>query len=126
MKRNIFAVPMLSIALATATLAGGAAIVAPTAAAAKDGCPPGLAKKHNGCRPPGHAWKKEIRRDYHGDRYLERERYRERANSYRDTYRDGYSEGYREAQQDQYYYNNNRRQSSDLDTAARVLSNILN
>ncbi|MEI4487153.1 excinuclease ABC subunit A [Frigidibacter sp. MR17.14] len=123
MKRNIFAVPMLSIALATATLAGGAAIVAPTAAAAKDGCPPGLAKKHNGCRPPGHAWKQEVRREYHRDYRRDRDSYARR-DSYRDTYRDGYSEGYREAQRDNYY--ENRRQGSDLDTAARVLSNILN
>lgn len=43
---------MTQIVLATAV----AAALAPAAvSAAPKGCPPGLAKKHNGCTPPGHA-----------------------------------------------------------------------
>lgn len=34
------------------------------------GCPPGLAKKHNGCRPPG------LVREHHEDRYDEDEHHR--------------------------------------------------
>ncbi|MEI4470395.1 hypothetical protein [Frigidibacter sp. MR17.24] len=119
MNRKIFAVPMLSIALAAATLTGGAAIVAPTAAQA-DGCPPGLAKKHNGCRPPGHAWKDEVRREYRRDR----DHHYDRRDDYRDTYRSGYREGYREAQRDSDY--DRRDQRSDLDGAVRILNGILN
>lgn len=44
---------------------------------AQQHCPPGLAKKGNGCRPPGHA-KKQDRRD--------------------DAYREGYRAGQRDAQ----------------------------
>lgn len=58
-------------------LAGAVALAYPAAAVAKPGhghgnsfgygvggCPPGLAKKHNGCMPPGHAKKL-----YRGQRY---------------------------------------------------------
>lgn len=32
-------------------------------------CPPGLAKKHNGCQPPGQAKKEVERRDHDDDHY---------------------------------------------------------
>ena len=34
------------------------------------GCPPGLAKKHNGCTPPGHA--KKYKKHHKDDRYYKR------------------------------------------------------
>jgi Ni/Co efflux regulator RcnB len=54
-------------ALAAALIALGGLSLATPAAADRGGCPPGLQKKHNGCRPPGQAkkdpWQRE--RAYH-------------------------------------------------------------
>lgn len=55
--------------LAIALLSTVTALSLPLAASASPkGCPPGLAKKHNGCNPPGLAKKKTVRdhddRDY--------------------------------------------------------------
>ncbi|WP_253195991.1 excinuclease ABC subunit A [Roseovarius sp. PS-C2] len=36
----------------------------------RNGCPPGLAKKHNGCLPPGIAKKRYGRGDYINDGYV--------------------------------------------------------
>ncbi|WP_417741108.1 excinuclease ABC subunit A [Salipiger sp.] len=40
--------------LALAALSAGALTMPIAASAAPKGCPPGLAKKQNGCNPPGH------------------------------------------------------------------------
>ena len=55
------------------------------------GCPPGLAKKNNGCLPPGQA--KKVYREHYDDRdrdrYVDRDRYRDRDRYVeRDRYRD--------------------------------------
>lgn len=43
-----------------------------------DGCPPGLAKKYNGCRPPGQAAKSSWRRaEWYGYKSAERYRYQD-------------------------------------------------
>ena len=55
------------------------------------GCPPGLAKKHNGCQPPGHARKHYRRGDVlYGDYYRVRDydRYRLERRDNWDYYRD--------------------------------------
>ena len=62
-------------------------------------CPPGLAKKHNGCRPPGHAkrwnrgdrWRSDYGRYYTYNRipYDIRQRY-DLNSRYRYYYNDGY------------------------------------
>ena len=54
-------------------------------------CPPGLAKKHNGCQPPGHARKHYRRGDVlYGDYYRVRDydRYRLERRDNWDYYRD--------------------------------------
>lgn len=79
MKRRF--APLLAAALFG--LAGAA--VLPTPALADKGCPPGLAKKGNGCMPPGQAKKQDY--GYHGD-----DRYR-----YDDHYR--YDDRYRRPQE---------------------------
>ncbi|MFD1343434.1 excinuclease ABC subunit A [Litorisediminicola beolgyonensis] len=58
--------------MTTLALALACAAVTPAIAAPK-GCPPGLAKKQNGCTPPGLAKKGVIRDE---DRYAEEQLYR--------------------------------------------------
>lgn len=60
-----------------AMLATGLTLAAlPSTASADKGCPPGLAKKHNGCTPPGLA-KKGVNQDRDHDHDYERDhRYR--------------------------------------------------
>ncbi|MGR3378349.1 excinuclease ABC subunit A [Salipiger abyssi] len=56
--------------LAIALLSAVTALSLPLAAsAAPKGCPPGLAKKHNGCNPPGLVKKKTVRDRDHVYRY---------------------------------------------------------
>ncbi|MCR8547253.1 excinuclease ABC subunit A [Salipiger sp. P9] len=63
--------------LAIALIATATALSLPLAAsAAPKGCPPGLAKKHSGCTPPGLA--KKVQRDRPSDSYAYRERERDR------------------------------------------------
>lgn len=58
-------------ALTAAALAAALATAPGIAAAQPKGCPPGLAKKHNGCTPPGQVGKGHRDRDHRyrvGDR----------------------------------------------------------
>lgn len=56
--------------LVLAAMSAGALSMPIAASAAPKGCPPGLAKKHNGCNPPGQV---KNHRDHDDDR---RDRYR--------------------------------------------------
>ena len=51
----------------------------------RHGCPPGLARKHNGCLPPGQAWRVGQRAPWNSDRYVD---YGSLPSSYRDRYAD--------------------------------------
>ncbi|MFW2587459.1 excinuclease ABC subunit A [Sagittula sp. SSi028] len=50
--------------LTAAAVAASTLMLPMQASAANNGCPPGLAKKHNGCQAPGQAKKQDDRRDY--------------------------------------------------------------
>ena len=78
-------------------------------------CPPGLAKKHNGCMPPGQAKKyysrgERIPRDW---RYVQ---YNSLPDSYRNRYR--YNDDYR------YYYNDGRVYAVDPTTL--LIQSVIN
>ena len=78
------------------------------------GCPPGLAKKHNGCLPPGQAWRVGQRAPW-GNRYVD---YRSLPAYYRNHYPD------RSGQR--YYYQGNRVYAVDPTTQLiRRIVNIL-
>lgn len=77
------------------------------------GCPPGLAKKHNGCLPPGQAWRVGQRSPWHSDRYVS---YRDLPSSYRDRY--AYNSGQR------YYYSGNRVYT--IDPRTQLIRSIVN
>ena len=78
-------------------------------------CPPGLAKKHNGCLPPGQAWRIGQRAPWGSDRYVD---YSSLPSSYRDRYGD--ISGQR------YYYQGDRVYTVDPTTQLiRSIVNIL-
>ena len=77
------------------------------------GCPPGLAKKHNGCLPPGKAWHIGQRSPWNNDRYVE---YRSLPSYYRDRY--PYNADQR------YYYEGNRVYT--IDPTTQLIRNIIN
>jgi hypothetical protein len=104
--------------------AGTALALSATPALAKHGhgdrnwtgsnCPPGLAKKHNGCMAPGQAKKyysrgERIPRDW---RYVQ---YSSLPESYRDRYR--YNDDYR------YYYNDGRVYA--VDPTTRLIQTVI-
>lgn len=76
------------------------------------GCPPGLAKKHNGCLPPGQAWRVGQRSPWASNRYVD---YRNLPSSYRDHY------AYRSGQR--YYYEGNRVYA--IDPTTRLIRSIV-
>lgn len=78
----------------------------------RHGCPPGLAKKHNGCLPPGQAWRIGQRAPWNSDRYVD---YNSLPSYYRDRYPD--TSGYR------YYYEGNRVYA--VDPATRLIRSII-
>ena len=57
-------IPQILLALGLAVGFSAGMSAAPAFADAR-GCPPGLAKKHNGCTPPGHAQQKHHKKDKH-------------------------------------------------------------
>ncbi len=77
------------------------------------GCPPGLAKKHNGCLPPGQARRIGQRSPWNNDRYVD---YRSLPSYYRERY--PYSAGQR------YYYEGNRVYT--VDPTTQLIRNIVN
>ena len=79
----------------------------------RHGCPPGLAKKHNGCMAPGQAWRIGQRAPWNSDRYVD---YNSLPSYYRDRYPD--TSGYR------YYYEGNRVYT--VDPATRLIRSIIN
>ncbi len=79
----------------------------------RHGCPPGLAKKHNGCLPPGQAWRIGQRAPWNNDRYVD---YGSLPSYYRDRY--PYSSGQR------YYYSGNRVYT--IDPTTRLIRSIVN
>ena len=79
----------------------------------RHGCPPGLAKKHNGCLPPGQAWRIGQRAPWNSDRYVD---YRSLPSYYRDRYPD--------ASGQRYYYEGNRVYT--IDPATRLIRSIIN
>ncbi len=79
----------------------------------RHGCPPGLAKKHNGCLPPGQAWRIGQRAPWNSDRYVD---YNNLPSYYRDRYPD--TSGQR------YYYEGNRVYT--VDPATRLIRSIIN
>ena len=78
----------------------------------RHGCPPGLAKKHNGCLPPGQAWRIGQRAPWNSDRYVD---YNSLPSYYRDRYPD--TSGQR------YYYEGNRVYT--VDPATRLIRSII-
>ncbi len=78
----------------------------------RHGCPPGLAKKHNGCLPPGQAWKIGQRAPWNSDRYVD---YRDLPSYYRDRYPDSSGQ--------QYYYEGNRVYT--VDPTTRLIRSII-
>ena len=79
------------------------------------GCPPGLAKKRNGCLPPGQAWKIGQRAPWNSDRYVD---YGSLPSYYRDRYSDVSGQ--------RYYYEGNRVYTIDPTTQLiRSVFNIL-
>ena len=81
--------------------------------AKRHGCPPGLAKKHNGCLPPGQAWRIGQRAPWNSDRYVD---YSNLPSYYRDRYPDVSGQ--------QYYYQGNRVYT--VDPATRLIRSIIN
>ena len=79
----------------------------------RHGCPPGLAKKHNGCLPPGQARRIGQRSPWNNDRYVD---YNSLPSYYRDRY--PYSSG------QQYYYEGNRVYT--VDPTTQLIRNIVN
>ena len=79
----------------------------------RKGCPPGLAKKHNGCLPPGQAWRIGQRAPWNSDRYAD---YNSLPSYYRDRYPD--------ASGQRYYYEGNRVYT--IDPATRLIRSIIN
>lgn len=79
----------------------------------RHGCPPGLAKKHNGCLPPGQAWRIGQRAPWNADRYVD---YRSLPSYYRDRYPD--TSGQR------YYYEGNRVYT--IDPTTNLIRSIIN
>ena len=79
----------------------------------RHGCPPGLAKKHNGCLPPGKAWKIGQRSPWNSNRYVD---YRNLPSSYRDRYSDVSGQ--------RYYYEGNRVYT--IDPTTNLIRNIIN
>ena len=79
----------------------------------RHGCPPGLAKKHNGCLPPGQAWRIGQRSPWNTNRYVD---YRSLPTYYRDRY------PYSSAQR--YYYEGNR--VYVIDPTTQLIRSIIN
>lgn len=79
----------------------------------RHGCPPGLAKKHNGCLPPGQAWRIGQRAPWSNDRYVD---YRTLPSYYRDHY--AYSSTQR------YYYSGDR--VYVIDPTTQLIRSIVN
>jgi hypothetical protein len=79
----------------------------------RDGCPPGLAKKHNGCLPPGQAWRIGQRSPWGNSRYRE---YSSLPSYYRDHY------PYNSSQR--YYYEGNR--VYVVDPRTQLIRSIIN
>jgi Ni/Co efflux regulator RcnB len=79
----------------------------------RDGCPPGLAKKHNGCLPPGQAWRVGQRAPWGNARYID---YGRLPSYYRDHY--SYSSNQR------YYYEGNR--VYVIDPTTQLIRSIIN
>ena len=79
----------------------------------RHGCPPGLAKKHNGCQPPGQAWRTGQRAPWNSDRYVN---YGSLPAYYRNRYPDSSGQ--------QYYYAGNR--VYVIDQATQLIRNIFN
>jgi Ni/Co efflux regulator RcnB len=77
------------------------------------GCPPGLAKKHNGCRPPGQAWRIGQRAPWSRDRYVD---YNRLPSYYRDRYSDVSGQ--------RYYYEGNRVYT--VDPTTQLIRSIIN
>lgn len=81
----------------------------------RHGCPPGLAKKNNGCLPPGQARRVGQRAPWSRDRYVD---YSNLPSSYRDRYADVSGQ--------QYYYQGDRVYAVDARTQLiRGIVNIL-
>ena len=76
-------------------------------------CPPGLAKKHNGCLPPGQAWRAGQRAPWNSDRYVN---YSSLPSYYRDRYADSSGQ--------QYYYSGSR--VYVIDRATQLIRSIFN
>ena len=79
----------------------------------RQGCPPGLAKKHNGCLPPGQARKIGQRAPWNTDRYVD---YNSLPAYYRERYAD--TSGQR------YYYEGNRVYT--IDPTTQLIRGIIN
>lgn len=77
------------------------------------GCPPGLAKKHNGCMAPGQAKRIGQRAPWNSDRYVD---YRSLPSYYQDRYPDRAGQ--------QYYYEGNRVYT--IDPATQLIRGIIN
>ncbi|WP_423140889.1 hypothetical protein ACOYW6_08450 [Parablastomonas sp. CN1-191] len=79
-------------------------------------CPPGLAKKHNGCMPPGQARKMYYNRGERVPSDWRYVQYNTLPSSYRDRYR--YNDSYR------YYYNDGRVYA--VDPTTRLIQTVIN
>lgn len=115
-RSKFLAAPMLSIALIAATIAGGSAIVMPTAAVAES-----------------HDWKRDWKRDRHHDYRRDDRRDDRRRGEYRDGYREGYREAQRNAERGYYdsrdrrYYRDHRSDNnSDAATVMRLIQQFSN
>lgn len=76
-------------------------------------CPPGLAKKQNGCLPPGQAWRIGQRSPWSNDRYVD---YGSLPSYYRDRYPDVTGQ--------RYYYEGNRVYA--IDPVTQLIRSIFN
>lgn len=79
----------------------------------RHGCPPGLAKKHNGCRAPGQAWRVGQRAPWSNDRFVS---YGSLPSSYRDQYADNAGQ--------RYYYAGSRVYA--VDPTTQLIRSIIN